>query len=121
MQSHRVRVAESINQDHGRVSEWRGLWRMNLNASKTKTMIVLRSPPLIISRTVLKEPDDLNIFEVTFGSEMTFEKHFRSASRASFQRLGISRLSWRIVNDRLLQERCFRNFVLPALEYCSAV
>ena len=31
------------------------------------------------------------------------------------------RKSWRVFHDRLLLERCFRGFVLPNLEYCSAV
>ena len=39
----RVAVAESLIHDLGRVSEWCDLWGMKLNASKTKTMIVLRS------------------------------------------------------------------------------
>ena len=79
---------------------------MKLNASKTKTMIVSRSPtmhpqspPLIIGRTVLKESDDLVIFGVAFDSKMTFEKHLRSVSRAASQRLGILIKSWRVFHD----------------------
>ena len=100
---------------------------MKLNASKTKTMIVSRSrtlhpqsPPLTIGGTVL-ESDDLVIFGVTFDSKFTFEKHLRSVSRASSQRLGILRKSWKAFDDRSLLGRCFRGFVLPVLEYCSAV
>ena len=52
---------------------------------------------------------------------MTFEKHLRSVSRAASQRLGILRKSWRVFHDRSLLGRCFRGFVLPVLEYCSAV
>ena len=52
---------------------------------------------------------------------MTFEKHLRSVSRAASQRLGILRKSWRVFHDRSLLGRCFRSFVLPVLEYCSAV
>ena len=99
-----------------------------MNASKTKTMIVLRSrtlhpqsPPLTIGGTILKESDDLVIFGVTFDSKMTFEKHLHSVSRAASQRLGILRKSWRVFNDRSLLGRCFRGFVLPVFEYCSAV
>ena len=58
----RVAVAESLIHDLSRVSEWYDFWGMKLNASKTKTMIVLRSctmhpqsPPLTIGRTVLKD------------------------------------------------------------------
>ena len=101
---------------------------MKLNASKTKTMIVsrsrtmhLQSPALTVGGTVLKESDGLVISGVTFDSKITFEKHLRSASRAASQRLGILRKSWQVLHDRLLLGRCFRGFVLPVLEYCSAV
>ena len=114
--------------DLGRVSEWCDLGGMKLNASKTKTMIVSssrtmhpQSPPLTIGSTVLKKSDDLVIFGGTFDSKMTFEKHLRSVSRAASQRLLILRKSWWVFHDRSLLGRCFRGFVLPALEYCSGV
>ena len=103
----RVAVAESLIRDLARVSEWRYLWGMKLNASKTKTMIVSRSrtmrpqsPPLTVGGTVLKESGDLVILGVTFDSKMTFEKHLRSVSREAFQRVGILRKSWRVFHDR---------------------
>ena len=70
---------------------------------------------------MLKESADLDILGVTFDSKMTFEKHLRLVSRAASQRLGILRKSWRVFHDRLLLGRCFPGFVLPVLEYCSAV
>ena len=70
---------------------------------------------------MLKESDDLDIFGVTFYSKLTFEKHLRSVSRAASQRLGILKKSWRVFQDELLIGRCFWGFVLPVLEYCSAV
>ena len=51
---------------------------------------------------------------------MTFVKHLRSVSRAASQRLGILRKSWQVFHDRLLIGRC-RGFVLPVLEYFSAM
>ena len=80
-----------------------------------------QSPLLTIVGTVLKESDDLVILGVTFDTKMTFEKHLRSVSRAASERLGILRKSWRVFHDRALLVRCFRGFVLPVLEYCSAV
>ena len=52
---------------------------------------------------------------------MTFEKHLRSVSSADFQSLGILRKSWQLFHDILFLWRCFRIFVLPVLEYISAV
>ena len=52
---------------------------------------------------------------------MTFEKHIRSVSRAASQRHGIWRKSEQVFHERLLLGRCLRGFVLPILEYCSAV
>ena len=69
----------------------------------------------------LKESDDLVILGVTFDSKITFAKHLYSVSRAVSQRLGILWKSWRVFLDRWLLERCFLFFVLPVLEYCSAV
>ena len=77
--------------------------------------------PLTIDGTVLKESDDLDILGATFDSQMTFEKHLRSVSRAAFQRFSILRKSWRVFHERSLLVRCFRGFVLPLLEYWSAV
>ena len=120
----RVTVAESLICDLGRVSEWCDFGGIKLNATKTKTMIVSmysQSPPLTIGGTVLKESDDLVILGVTFNSKLTFAKPIRLVSRAASQRLGILRKSWRVFHDRSLLERCFQGFVLPVLEYCSAV
>ena len=80
-----------------------------------------QSPALAIGGTVLKESDDLVILGVTFDSKMIFEKHIRSVSKVASQRLGILTKSWQVFHDRLLLGRCFRGFVLPVLEYCSAV
>ena len=80
-----------------------------------------QSPPLTIGRTVLKESDDLVIMGVTFDYKMTFEKHLCWISRPVSQRLIILRKSWRVFHDRSLLGRCFRGFVLPVLEYSSAV
>ena len=60
-------------------------------------------------------------YKMTFDSKMTFEKHLCSVSRAASQRLGSLRKSWRVFHDRSLLGRCFRGFLLPVLEYCSAV
>ena len=57
-----------------------------------------------------------NILGVTFDSMMSFEKHLSSVSSAASQRLSILRKSW-----RPFHERCFRDSVMPILDYCSTV
>ena len=51
----RVAVAESLNRDLVRMNAWCDLWGKKLNACKTKTMIVSRSP------TVHPQPPPLTI------------------------------------------------------------
>ena len=59
-----------------------------------------QSPLLTIGGTVLNESDDFDILGgVTFDSTMIFEKHLRSISRASSQRLGILRKSLQVFHD----------------------
>ena len=122
----RVAVSESMNCDLNRVSVWCNLWGVKLNASKI--MIVFRSctvhpqlSPLTLDGTVLGESADLVILGVMFDAKMTFEKHRCSVSSAAAQRLGIMRKSWQAFHDRSLLVRSFWSFVLPVLEYCSAV
>ena len=75
----RVAVSEYINRDLNRVSVWCNLWGMNLNASRTKTMIVSRSrtvhpqlTPLTLDGTVLKKSADLVKLGATFDAKLTF-------------------------------------------------
>ena len=35
--------------------------------------------------------------------------------------IGLMKYSWQVFHNRLLIGRCFKGFVLPILEYCSAV
>ena len=60
-----------------------------------------------------------------FVSDIWFKDDLWEASslgfRSSFSKLGILRMSWRVFHDRSLLGRCFRGFVLPVLEYYSAV
>ena len=70
---------------------------------------------------MLKESHALDILGVTFDSKMTFAKHLCPVSNAASQRLGILRKPSRVFHDRFLLGRCFPGFVIPVLEYCSAV
>ena len=103
----RVAAAESLIPDLSRDGKWCDPLGMKLNASKTKTMIVLwsrtmhpQSPPLTIGGTLRNSL--MTLLGVTFDSKITFEKHLRFASRAASQRLGILRKSWRVFHDRSL-------------------
>ena len=71
--------------------------------------------------TVLKESEDLLILGVMFDAKMTFEKHLHSVSSAAVQRLGIMIKSCQVFHDRWLLLRSLWSYVLPVLEYCSAV
>ena len=70
---------------------------------------------------MLKESADLVILGVTFDDKMTFEKHRRSVSSVAAQRLGTMRKSWHVFHDWSLFLRPVWSFVLPVLEYCSAL
>ena len=92
------------------------------NCIKTynKNLFTAGTVPLTIDGTVLKESNNLDILGVTFDSKLVFEKHLCSVSRAASQRLGILK-SWWVFHGKFLIGRYFWGFVLPILEYCSAV
>ena len=66
-----VGVAESLNRDLGKVGVWCSLRLMELNGTKTETIIVFRpftmhlqSPELTLIGTVLKEYEDRDTLPV---------------------------------------------------------
>ena len=77
----------------------------------------------LIQCSYIDLPTNLAILGVTFDAKMTFQKHMhlRSVSCAAAHRLGIMRKSGQVFHDRSLLLRVFWSFVLPVLEYCSAV
>ena len=90
--------------------------------SRSRTMHP-QSPSVTIAGTVLKE-----CWPCYIGSDVWSQDNFWEASRwllrscrAASQWLGIFRKSWQVFHDRLLLGRCFRGFVFPVLEHCSAV
>ena len=70
---------------------------------------------------MLKASDDLVVLGLTFDSKIIFEKPLSSISRAASQILGILKDVQQVFHDRSLLGRSFRDYVLPVLEYCSAV
>ena len=58
---------------------------------------------------------------MTFDAKMPFEKHLCSVYRAAVQRIGITKKNWQGFSDLVLILRYFWSFILPLLEYCSAV
>ena len=96
---------------------WCDLRGMKFNASNIKQFIPSES-----GRSVLKESSDLVILGVMFYAKMAFENTFALFLKLQLsQRLGITRKSWQVFHDRSLLLRSFWCFVLPVLEYCSAV
>ena len=61
------------------------------------------------------------ILGVTFNSKMTFEKHLSLGFQSSFEKTWYLEEALASVSGVLHLGRCFRGFVLPVLEYCSAV
>ena len=125
---HRTEVADSLNRDLARISNWCRLWGMKLNPSKTQSMTISRSrtlfplhPDLHIDGTVLSDSNSFKILGVTFDKKLTFEKHIRNIASSVSQKIGILRRCFKIFNDTAVIMKCFNAFLLPCLEYCSPV
>ena len=99
-----------------------------MNPNKTKALVVSRSrtvsPPhddLVLSGVSIRASPNLNILGVKFDSRLTFEDCVRCIFSRVSQRIGILKLVKRIFVDTSLLVRCYFEFVLLILEYCSRV
>ena len=103
-------------------------WRMKLNSSKTKPLLISHShisipphPPLHIGNTSLAESETLIILGITFHSHLSSQQHLINVSANAARKFGIVRKASYIFNNDSTNLTCFRSFVLPLLEYCSSV
>ena len=126
--SDRPRVEASILRDLQAVSRWCDEWCMTLNPSKTKSLVVSRSRTaypvhgsLSLDGAIVKESSVLEILGVKFDSKFLFEEHIRSIAKLAMSKVGLMRVARRVFDDVDVLRRCFFSFILPSLEYCSAV
>ena len=126
--SDRPRVEASILRDLQAISGWCDRWCMKLNPSKTKSLVVSRSrtpfPPhgsLVFDGAIIKEVSVLEILGVKFDGKFLFEEHIRAMAKSAMRKIGLMRVARRVYDDVSVLRRCFFSFILPSLEYCSAV
>ena len=76
---------------------------------------------LTLTDIALKETSELIILGVTFDPKLTFERHVKSVASSASQRIGLLRRAHSIFDSAEVLQHCFRSFMLPILEYASAV
>ena len=93
---------------------------MNLNLSKTKTLLFSQSctrqplhPPLSLGNTQIAESEFLTIIGVTFDFHLTFQQHLRNVSANAARKLGIVCNASYIYGNKSINLTSFRSFVLP--------
>jgi len=126
--SDRLGVEASLQRDLLAISSWCDQWCMKLNPNKTKSLVISRSrtvmPPhsqLWLNGVPINECSSLEILGVKFDAKLTFEEHIRSVVKTTTRKIGLMRVARRVYNDVVVLRRCFFSFILPSLEYCSAV
>ena len=105
---------------------------MLVNPSKTRGMLISRShtaEPLFpdwcrgtnIDGSVVEMVSELKILGVIPDSKLTFEKQVRAIAASALMRFGILRKTMRVFRDVVVVAKCFWEFILSVLEYCSLV
>merc|ERR1711905_100256 len=125
--SSRQSVAESLNKDLTRISDWCKQLMMKLNPTKTKTLIFGRSrtltpahSDLVLEGETLDLSDSLVILGVTLDSKMTFEQHVMNVTSSVARSMGNMRRASKVFGTEDVLTTCFRSNCLSMLEYCAS-
>ena len=101
---------------------------MEVNPSKTKALVISRSrtkypefPGLYLNGAPVEVVRELKLLGIILDSKLTFEAQIRSIVASTSSKLGILRKVAGLYCDVEVVTRSFWSFVLPLLEYCSAV
>ena len=125
---HRRSVADILCRDVWRILSWCSLWGMQLNPSKSKSLIVSRSrtlfpahPDIIIGDVAIPNCSFVKLLGVTLDPKLTFERHLRDVASMISQKVGILRRCRQIYSSDDIVRNCFYSFLLPNFEYCHSV
>ena len=77
--------------------------------------VELLFPDLVIDGSVVE------MVGVILDSKLTFEKQVRAIAATASMRVGILRKTMSVFQDVAIVTKCFWEFILPVLEYCSPV
>ena len=101
---------------------------MLVNPSKTRGMLISRSrtvdplfPVLVIGGSVVEIVTELKVLGVILDSKLMFEKQVIAIAATDSMRVGILRKTMSFFRDVAIVAKCFWQFILPVLEYCSPV
>ena len=124
----RARLALKLKSDLQFIKEWCRLWGMELNPSKTKSIIFSRSrtdvpehPNIMLENTIIENVEALRLLGVIFDPKLTFQSHISTVTRIVSQKIGILRKCWQTYRDDSIVLKTFYSFILPFFEYCSPV
>ena len=106
--------AQMLSDDLIVIRAWCIQWGMQLNASKTKSIIFSRSrthlpehPGLSIGHDTIENVDHLKLLGILFDSKLTFESHLRYITSIISQKIGILRKCWKTYRDNAIILECF--------------
>ena len=115
-----------LNDDLTVISDWCSRWGMLINPSKTRGMLISRSPTvgtlfpdLVIDSFVVDMVSELKILGVILDSNLIIEKQVRTIAASVSRMVGILRKTMSVFGHVTLVAKCFWAFILPVLGYCS--
>ena len=124
----RLTAATCLSKDLLHIKTWCAQWGMDLNPSKTKSMIFSRSrtalpqhPDLYLGDSLIEDAAKLKLLGILFDPKLTFELHVKAVTKLVSQKLGIMRKCWQSYRDNSVVLKCFYSYILPFFEYCSVV
>ena len=124
----RADLAQKLKSDLEFIKEWCIQWGMELNPSKTKSIVFSRSrtlvpdhPDIVLDDTTIENVEMLRLLGVIFDSKLTYECHISTVTRTVSQKLGILRKGWQTYRDDAIVLKSFYSFILPFFEYASPV
>ncbi len=117
-----IQLAQCINSDLNKISLWAKRWKININPTKTVTMLFSKktSPDrnfqIKINNEVIKLSNAHKHLGLWLTSNLQWKKHIKEVSAKARKRLGcLQNNKFRMSRKSL--EICYLTFVRPVLEY----
>ena len=115
-----------ICRDLEKIERWSVLWKVTLNANKTRYMIITRKnnylnyPPIYLHNTSIERTDQYTHLGLVFTSNFKWNKHIEKCICKASKRIALlNRVRLKLPRGTLCS--LYKSMVLPIIKYCDII
>ena len=118
-------LAQSLESDLSRISDWGKKWQVSLNSEKTKVLSANRyvnpeATPISLNGTTLEESSSIRLVGLTVSKDLTWNEYILSVAKKASMKVGSLYRARRCLSPEIILH-LYKSLIRPCMEYCCHI